>query len=309
MNKTLKKLMAIALVVASASPAQAISFGEIIGGVIGGGLGAAACRGAGANDNWSIVCGIGGALLGSHIASKMNEQDAQAYNEAYYDCAAERDVNQVCRWDGSRYGSRSGIRGEITPVRRGYHRQTREECRELKSVSYYGREKEVKTSIVCRNSNGQLYNLERKELFVNGRLVESETNERQTNVRPRNPRRNPRPAEPVPMPAPAPYCNGWNIHQVPVGTLVFDAAGRPGVFRGMNGYNYNQTVAIEQNGYIHQLPVHQVAIQGCHLGLTTGQYVNTQSGSGILQGIYQSGYVVVQINGWNYVMDSRSVYR
>lgn len=190
MKSIKKRFIVMALALSSASQAQSNFANELLGGLIGGGLSAVLCRELGASRDLQIACSIGGAVLGSRVAREMSAEDAHAYQDSQRE-AWDGEIGRDYRWEGRRYGSRTDIHGRIRPMGRGYHRQTREECRTFRTITYRGTYayEEEKTSIVCRKSNGSFYNLQQTDVYVNGRLVESERRESSGRVTPPRDRR------------------------------------------------------------------------------------------------------------------------
>lgn len=301
-----------------ASSVQAQGVREIIGRIGGGLIGGALCDalevGKGNGRTAAIaLCAVGGSLIGGEIGRDMDEADARAFERAQRR-SFEGDLNRDYTWDGSEYGSRTGINGSLRPIRHGYNRRTSETCREYMSVTHRGNRRAENRSIVCRKSDGSFYSLEERSLFVNGRLVEREREETFRNEGSLTPGR--RPVPPPIRENPPRYrgdnehqdyghddrrhnrgqngCRGWNLDQVRRGDAVYTRFGLGGTFQGLN--SSRREIAIVVNGrYTQIVALENVAIEGCHLGLRTGVSVATRYGQqGLLVGIFQNGDVVVQ---------------
>ena len=294
MKKSFLGALALIITVSHAQVASANFVEEFLGGVIGGGLSALLCRELGANRDVTVACAIGGAVLGANVARKMSAEDARAYAEAQHR-AFEGDVDEEYHWDGRQYRSRTGMNGHIRTVDRGYNRQTREECRTFRTVTYQGpRMEQENTSIICRRSDGTFYSLEQTRLYESGRLVREHRDERRGRVNPPGPV-----APPVVVPAPRPvpennrFCRGWLISRVEYGDIVYDARGFAYTFRGFDSRSGNVRV-VDSRGYIRDLNAATVAIPGCQYGFREGDYVSTARGDGPVVAVYRNGDILVQ---------------
>ncbi len=299
--------------------------GQIAGGVIGGVLCNELGIGKGNGRTAAVaLCAVGGSLIGGEIGQDMDEADARAFEESQRR-SFDGDLNRDYSWDGSRYGSRTGVRGTLRPVRQGYHRQTREVCREYQSSTHRGNRTSQMKSIVCKRNDGSFYSLEERSLFINGRLVERESTERSGTTKPPviapNRRTPPPPVRPMPdfeeeeydrdydrrdrrdrrtdgrgTRGPiAPYCNSWDVARVQVGDRVYTRYGQVGTFQGFNRSGVDASVAV--SNYIQIVRNQDLGLQGCHFGLTSGQRVSTRFGQqGVVGGIFSNGDVVVQMN-------------
>ena len=305
--KTLSGLVILSLAATSVSQAGVKEFfGRVSGALIGGALCNELGIGGGNGRTAAIaLCAIGGSMIGGEIGRDMDEADARAFEDSQRR-SFDGDLNRDYDWDGSRYGSRTGVRGRLRPVRHGYHRQTREVCREYQTVTHRGNRTSKKQSIVCRRSDGSFYSLEEKTLFINGRVVERERNEREGNGN--NPpyitpdRRTP---PPPPRPVPYPdygreydrdnrYCSGWDIRLIRKGDQVFTRSGQVGAFQGFSRSRTEASVKIYN--YIQIFRSQDLGLTGCHFGLTSGQRVATRYGQqGIVGGIFSNGDVAVQM--------------
>ena len=152
---TLKKMAAIVLVASigtQAVPTAALAdnegAGTIIGGILGAIVGNRFGRG-GARVGATVVGAVVGAAIGRRVGQRMDDSDRRAWARAHRRCL-EGNMNRPYVWYGSEYGSRTGARGEFIVVREGYHVETRQVCREYKSVIYVNGEKEVYRGYACR---------------------------------------------------------------------------------------------------------------------------------------------------------------
>lgn len=328
MKKITLSLLAAVSLATAVTPAHAGVLEEIVGGFIGGGLGAALCDGLGANNEWTMACGIGGAILGSRVAREMSEADMRAYSESQEE-AWDGEINHDYRWEGRRYGSDTDIHGRIRPVGRGYNRRTREECRTFKSVTYRGNRayEQEKTSIVCRRSDGTFYSLEQRDVYVNGRLVESQREERSGRVEvdrrdrrdhdydrdydreyDRRDRRNPPRYDDRRIPAPVAICDGWSLDRLAIGTPIYDARGYGITYRGYNPRNSLVSI-YDVQGHPRSIYMSEIAIPGCHYGLRDQQYVSTARGDGRVLGIYQNGDALILFGRWSERIRAQDIYR
>lgn len=312
MKKTILHMTtAVALISSGASSAYADNIiGRILGGLIGGALCDALEIGQGSGRTAAIaLCAVGGSMIGADIQEQMNRHDLEAYEVAQRE-SFSGEINRPYEWDGRRYGSRSGVRGRMTPTAYGYHRRTSEECRTYISESFYGNRSSRKESIVCRRSDGSFYSLDRKDDFVNGRLVQSETHERQGNVG--SDKRRGRDSQPnrgrPEVPPPVSICSGWNPQNLYVGALVYDRRGESANYQGYNSSN-NTVAVLNRYGHFETLPIGEIAIQGCHYGYSSGQTVQTRRGTGTILGIYRTGDLVVQVGRWSYIFTQSEIYR
>lgn len=151
-----KKFLIAGLVAALAStsivaPAYADNegAGTIIGGLIGGIIGNQFGKGNGKVGATIIGAVIGGAI-GNKIGRDMDKAERRAWSRAHRR-ALDGNLNERYSWDGRSEGGRNGYRGEYVTVREGYHVETRQVCREYRSVIYdrYGN-KDVYSGYSCR---------------------------------------------------------------------------------------------------------------------------------------------------------------
>ncbi len=315
MKKSILSLLVVTMVGSTYQSAHADNFwGRLIGGLVGGALCDAMELGKGNGRTAAVIlCAVGGSLLGAEVQKQMNESDARAYEEAQQR-SFEGEMGRNYDWDGRRYGSRSGVRGRLRPIHAGYNRHTMETCRTYYSESYYNNRRHSTESIVCRRSDGSFYSLDRREDYVNGRLVESETYERQGQVG--------RPGHAVPPPAPilnsnrpAPYptaqygCSGWNMgNSLQVGDQVWTRSGEYVSYRGYNSFNNSALVLTQFNRQII-LPLADIGIRGCHYGFKTGDVITAGTIRGTLLAIFQTGDLLVDSRGRKIVVPSYQVLR
>lgn len=303
-KKSVLNLTAFAMLMTSSTSAVALSLGEVIIGIGSGLVSGAICRELGASRDLQAFCAIGGAFVGAEVAKEMNRQDAEAFNRAQEE-SFRGDLNQPYEWDGRNRGSRSGVRGRLVVVEEGYHYQTRETCRVYESQVFYSRGRsETKKSVVCRRANGGLYSIESVDYYRNGRWTGGSTVETETRPERRRPRRE-RPIEPV-RPR-QPICQGWSASQLRLGEIVYTRYGSSGNYQGYN--SYENRIAIRQNGFVQTFALQDVAVEGCHFGIQTGQVVGTNRGvSGRVVGIFMNGDVAVLIQGFVQILGSREIY-
>ncbi|MCB0371187.1 MAG: glycine zipper 2TM domain-containing protein, partial [Bdellovibrionales bacterium] len=137
--------------------------GAIIGGIVGSQIGK--------GDGKTSATGIGiivGAVLGNEIGKDLDESDRRAFSEAQRD-NFRRPVGEETDWDGSRYGSRTGSHGRFVTTREGYRRNnSREVCREYRSVIVTRNKTVTKTGIACSSTDGSWREVNSKEVVFNG---------------------------------------------------------------------------------------------------------------------------------------------
>jgi surface antigen len=299
------------------SSAQAQGVREIIGRIGGGLIGGALCDameiGKGNGRVAAIaLCAVGGSLIGGEIGREMDAADARAFERAQRR-SFDGDLNQDYYWDGSEYGSRTGINGSLRPVRHGYNRRTSETCREYVSITHRGNLRVENRSIVCRKSDGHFYSLEERSLFVNGQLVEREREETTRDDGYVTPGR--RPVPPPVRENPPRYgderrgsCRGWNIDQVVRGDVIYTRFGQIGTLQGRNHSRREIAIQIDRR-YTQIVSLDNVAIEGCQLGLQTGISVATRYGQqGILAGVFQNGDVIIQMGRYMQVLNRDDIY-
>ena len=305
-SKAFSTLLVLSFAVSSVSQA---GLSEIIGRVAGGVLGGSLCNelgiGRGNGRTAAIaLCAIGGSMIGGEIGRDMDENDARAFEESQrrsFDGDLDRDYD----WDGRGYGSHTGIHGRMRPVRQGYHRQTREVCREYQSVTYRGNRTFENRSIVCKRNDGSFYSLEEKTLFVNGQVVQQRSEETRDNrggYQPPYITPDHRPAPPRPVPYPDDrynrgedrrYCSGWDISLVRGGEDVYTRYGQVGSYQGLN--RSGREAAVNVSGFIQTIQITDLGIAGCHLGVRTGQLVSTRYGQqGTVVAVFSNGDVAVK---------------
>ena len=311
-TKALSTLLVLAF--ATGSVAQA-GIKEIIGRVTGGVLGGALCNelGIGKGNGRTVaiaLCAVGGSMIGGEIGRDMDEADAQAFEESQRR-SFDGDLNRDYDWDGGAYGSRTGIHGRLRPINEGYHYRTHEVCREYQSVTYRGNRSSQTRSIVCRRGDGSFYSLEERSLFVNGRLVERETNEREGGGRRRGPPPpyvTPSPERrPVPPPVYYDRCANWDARELRYGDVVYTRYGQTATYLGTN--RSGREVSVEVRGFNQILRLEDIAIQGCHLGVSTGREVSTRYGQqGLLGGVFSNGDVAVLVRGYVQVLRRDDIY-
>ena len=122
--------------------------GTIIGGIFGAIVGSRFGRGGG-RVGATIVGAVVGSAIGHRIGERMDDNDRRAWARAQRRCL-DGEYNRQYRWYGSEYGSDTGARGEFIVVREGYHVETRQVCREYRSVIWVNGEKEVRTGYACK---------------------------------------------------------------------------------------------------------------------------------------------------------------
>jgi len=149
--------------------------GAIVGAIVGGLLGNQVGKGNGK----TVATGIGiilGAVVGADIGKSLDENDRRALAEAQRD-AFLRPIGERTEWDGYRYGSRTGARGNFRTTREGYLRtNSREICREYESVIVTRQKTETKTGIACSRADGAWREVNSSEvIFRNGTVVRNET--------------------------------------------------------------------------------------------------------------------------------------
>ena len=335
-TKAFSTLLVLSFAMSSVSQA---GLSEIIGRVAGGVLGGALCNELGlgrGNGRTAMValCAVGGSMIGGEIGRDMDENDARAFEESQrrsFDGDLDRDYD----WDGRGYGSRTGIHGRIRPIRAGYHRQTREVCREYQSVTYRGNRSAENRSIVCRRNDGSFYSLEERTLFVNGQVVQQDSTERSGydnrggGYQPPyiTPDHRPTPPRPVPYPddrygrgedrrgggrhdrrnEDRAYCSSWDIGMVRGGDIVYTRYGQSGTFQGLN--RSGREAAVNVSGYIQTIQTSDLALSGCHLGISSGQLVSTRYGQqGTVAGIFSNGDLAVWIAGYTQILRRDDVF-
>lgn len=320
-TKVLSTLLVLSFATGSVSHADGLK--EIIGRIGGGLLGGALCNelgiGGGSGRTVAIaLCAVGGSMIGGEIGQNMDEADARAFSESQRR-SFEGDLNRDYEWNGRQYGSRTGIHGRVRPIGQGYHRQTREVCREYVSVTYRGNRSSETRSVVCRKSNGSFYSLEEKTLYVNGRVVEQSSTEQYGNGRRPVPppyiTPDDRPSRPVPYPGDrrgggrGDYrCSGWDVRDLRRGDVVYTRIGQEGTYQGQNRTGREFSVLIS-NRFSQVVQMQDLAIQGCHMGVSSGQEVSTRYGQrGVVAGIFSNGDVAVKINRFIQVTRQDDLY-
>lgn len=173
--------------------------GAIIGAIVGGILGNQVGKGNGK----TVATGLGiilGAVVGADIGKDLDNNDRRALEEAQRD-SFRRPIGERTEWDGNRYGSRTGARGNFRTTREGYLRSnSREVCREYESVIVTRQKTETKTGIACSSANGSWREVNTTEVVFNGR-PRNGGNYGSGPVRPIEPSR-PMPRPPVVVPTP-----------------------------------------------------------------------------------------------------------
>lgn len=149
--------------------------GAIVGAIVGGILGNQVGKGNGK----TVATGLGiilGAVVGADIGKQLDENDRRALAEAQRD-AFLRPIGERTEWDGYRYGSRTGARGNFRTTREGYLRtNSREICREYESVIVTRRKTETKTGIACSRADGSWREVNSSEVvFRDGTVIRNET--------------------------------------------------------------------------------------------------------------------------------------
>lgn len=149
--------------------------GAIVGAIVGGILGNQVGKGNGK----TVATGVGiilGAVIGADIGKSLDENDRRALEEAQRD-AFRRPIGERTDWDGNRYGSRTGARGNFRTTREGYLRSnSREVCREYESVIVTRQKTETKTGIACSRADGTWREVNSTEVvFRDGSSVRNET--------------------------------------------------------------------------------------------------------------------------------------
>lgn len=131
--------------VVSVSYADSEDAGTIIGGILGGVIGNKMGNG---RVGGTIAGAVIGAVIGNRIGADMDERDRREWARAHRRCLDDRRMTTQ-RWRGHN----EDTYGDFTVVREGYHYQTREVCREYRSVVYYRGEREVTTGVACRSES------------------------------------------------------------------------------------------------------------------------------------------------------------
>lgn len=141
--------------------------GVVVGAIIGGLLGNQVGKGSGR----TVATGLGivlGAVIGADVGKSLDENDRRALEEAQRD-AFRRPIGERSDWDGNRYGSRTGARGNFRTTREGYLRtNSREICREYESVIVTRQKTETRTGIACSRADGSWREVNSTEVTFHG---------------------------------------------------------------------------------------------------------------------------------------------
>lgn len=167
MKQTIKMFSIVALMLGSLNVFALDSksdVGAVVGGVVGGVIGNQIGGGSGN----VLATGIGiiaGAVIGSSIGASLDRADQMAIRDAQ-EQSLYAPVGRPVSWDGARYGSRSGARGQFVTTREGYHRRYRSEvCRSYRSEIYTRGRTEVRSGTTCQRANGSWYEVNSSEVY------------------------------------------------------------------------------------------------------------------------------------------------
>lgn len=317
----------LTLSILTASVSQA-GFSEFIGQITGGIIGGVLCNelgiGKGSGRTAAVaLCAVGGSMIGGEIGRDMDENDARAFEESQRR-SFDGDLNRDYDWDGRRYGSRTGIRGRMRPIEQGYHRQTREVCREYQSVTYRGDRTSRTKSIVCQRFDGTFYSLDERSLFIRGQLIERERTRTEGPSQVGSDRRLPPPPNRIPHessqerqynreydqdinPRRSNFCEAWDFDQVRRGDRVYTRSGYAVTYSGMN--RSRRTVSVNNQGMNQIIRLEDIGITGCHYNIRTGRQVGTRYGEqGLILALYSNGDLLIRINGMNEIYTESEIH-